>query len=153
MESYYTMSISSYKTNHSVLKRIENTDIEVLSFFKGLKLQSKEEIVKINDNILIIKVSNKQKLNLLCNKRYYLIVDKERYVIENTTYLNAKGYLIFDNISQEAWTEWQKKQTMYINEKKLNLMKEEDRTLIQKAMVGYLFENKDIEIEGYTEEK
>jgi Fe-S cluster biosynthesis and repair protein YggX len=63
------------------------------------------------------------------------------------------GKRIFDNISQEAWTEWQKKQTMYINEKKLNLMKVEDRKLIEEAMVGYLFENKDIEIEGYTKEK
>ncbi|WP_413700373.1 oxidative damage protection protein [Psychromonas sp. KJ10-10] len=63
------------------------------------------------------------------------------------------GKRIFDNISQEAWAEWQKKQTMYINEKKLNLMKAEDRKLIEEAMVGYLFENKDIEIEGYTKEK
>lgn len=63
------------------------------------------------------------------------------------------GKRIFDNISQEAWAEWQKKQTMYINEKKLNLMKAEDRKLIEDAMVGYLFENKDIEIEGYTKEK
>jgi Fe-S cluster biosynthesis and repair protein YggX len=63
------------------------------------------------------------------------------------------GKRIFDNISQEAWTEWQKKQTMYINEKKLNLMKVEDRKIIEEAMVGYLFENKDIEIEGYTKEK
>lgn len=99
------MSISSYTTNHSVLKRIKDTDIEVLSFFKGLKLQSKEEIVKINNNVLIIKVSNKQKLNLLCDKRYYLIVDNERYVVENTIYLNAKGYLIFDNISQTPYKE------------------------------------------------
>jgi Fe-S cluster biosynthesis and repair protein YggX len=63
------------------------------------------------------------------------------------------GKRIFDNISQEAWAEWQKKQTMYINEKKLNLMKAEDRKLIEDAMVGYLFENKDVEIEGYTAEK
>lgn len=63
------------------------------------------------------------------------------------------GKRIFDNISQEAWTEWQQKQTMFINEKKLNLMKAEDRKIIEKAMVGYLFENKDIEIEGYSKEK
>tara|TARA_R110001583_G_scaffold26757_3_gene96289 strand:- start:339 stop:608 length:270 start_codon:yes stop_codon:yes gene_type:complete len=63
------------------------------------------------------------------------------------------GKRIFDNISQEAWAEWQKKQTMYINEKKLNLMKAEDRKLIEDAMVGYLFENKEVEIEGYTAEK
>ena len=29
------------------------------------------------------------------------------------------GKRIFDNISQEAWSEWQQKQTMFINEKKL----------------------------------
>jgi Fe-S cluster biosynthesis and repair protein YggX len=63
------------------------------------------------------------------------------------------GKRIFDNISQEAWTEWQQKQTMFINENKLNLMKAEDRQRIEEAMIGYLFENKDIKIEGYTAEK
>jgi len=63
------------------------------------------------------------------------------------------GKRVFDNISQEAWTEWQQKQTMFINEKKLNLMKAEDRKQIEDAMVGYLFENKGLEIEGYTQKK
>ncbi len=63
------------------------------------------------------------------------------------------GKRIFDNISQEAWTEWQRKQTMLINEKKLNLMKAEDRKIVEDAMVAYLFEHKEIEIEGYTPEK
>ena len=60
------------------------------------------------------------------------------------------GKRIFDNISQEAWAKWQHKQTMLINEKKLNLMKAEDRALIQEAMIGYLFEDKNVEIEGFT---
>jgi len=63
------------------------------------------------------------------------------------------GKRVFDNISQEAWTEWQQKQTMLINEKKLNLMKAEDRKIIEQAMIGYLFENKDVDIEGYTPKK
>ena len=63
------------------------------------------------------------------------------------------GKRIFDNISQEAWTIWQKKQTMLINEKKLNLMKLEDRQLIEETMVAFLFENKDVDIEGYTPEE
>jgi Fe-S cluster biosynthesis and repair protein YggX len=65
----------------------------------------------------------------------------------------ALGKRIFDNISQEAWVEWQRKQTMLINEKKLNLMKAEDRKIVEDAMVGYLFENKEVEIEGYTPKK
>ena len=40
------------------------------------------------------------------------------------------GKRIFDNISQEAWAEWQQKQTMYINEKKLNLMKAEEQPIL-----------------------
>ncbi|MFT6984504.1 MAG: Fe-S cluster biosynthesis and repair protein YggX [Psychromonas sp.] len=63
------------------------------------------------------------------------------------------GKRIFDNISQEAWNEWQQKQTMLINEKKLNLMQVEDRKFIEQTMIAYLFENKDIDIEGYTPKK
>jgi len=65
----------------------------------------------------------------------------------------ALGKRIFDNISQEAWNIWQKKQTMLINEKKLNMMQLEDRQLIETTMVDFLFENKDIDIEGYVPEK
>jgi len=63
------------------------------------------------------------------------------------------GKRIFDNISQEAWNEWQKKQTMLINEKKLKMLNPEDRALIQEAMIGYLFDNKEVDIEGYTPEE
>lgn len=63
------------------------------------------------------------------------------------------GKRIFDNISQEAWTQWQKKQTMLINEKKMNMMNPDDRAFLEQAMVAYLFEGKEPEIEGYTPEK
>jgi len=63
------------------------------------------------------------------------------------------GQRIYDNISQEAWVKWQKKQTMFINEHKLNLLDKNDRQKIEKAMIGYLFEHKDIKIKGYTEKK
>ena len=63
------------------------------------------------------------------------------------------GKRIFDNISQEVWTEWQKKQTMLINEKKLKMINPEDRAIIQETMIGYLFDNKEVDIEGYTPEE
>jgi Fe-S cluster biosynthesis and repair protein YggX len=62
------------------------------------------------------------------------------------------GKRIFDNISQEAWNIWQKKQTMLINEKKLNLMEPDDRKFIEETMLAFLFEHKDIDIEGYVPE-
>jgi Fe-S cluster biosynthesis and repair protein YggX len=60
------------------------------------------------------------------------------------------GKRIFDNISQEAWRSWQTKQVMLINEKKLNLMNSDDRKLLEVAMENYLFEDGDVNIEGYT---
>ncbi len=63
------------------------------------------------------------------------------------------GKRIFDNISKEAWGHWQKKQTMLINEKKMNMTNADDRAFLESAMVAYLFEGKEPEIEGYTPEK
>lgn len=63
------------------------------------------------------------------------------------------GKRIFDNISKEAWGLWQKKQTMLINEKKMNMMNPDDRKFLEVAMVEYLFEGKEPEIEGYVPEK
>jgi len=60
------------------------------------------------------------------------------------------GKRIFDNISKEAWAEWQSKQTMLINEKKLNMMNPEHRQLLETEMVNYLFEGQDVVIDGYT---
>ena len=65
-------------------------------------------------------------------------------------YPGELGKRIFDNISKQAWSEWQKKQTMLINEKKLNMMDGEHRQFLEQQMVDFLFEGKDVHIEGYT---
>jgi len=59
------------------------------------------------------------------------------------------GKRIFDEISKEAWGEWMKKQTMLINEKKLNMMNLDDRKLLEQEMIKFLFEGHDVHIEGY----
>ncbi|MBA6289166.1 oxidative damage protection protein [Colwellia sp. MB3u-4] len=68
-------------------------------------------------------------------------------------YPGEVGKRIFDNICKEAWGHWQKKQTMLINEKKMNMMNPDDRAFLESAMVAYLFEGKEPEIEGFTPEK
>lgn len=75
---------------------------------------------------------------------------KEAPAMQFQLYPGELGKRIFDNISQEAWGQWQQKQTMLINEKRLNLMDPETRAYLEKEMVAFLFEGKDIEIEGYT---
>ena len=60
------------------------------------------------------------------------------------------GKRIFEHIRQEAWSECQMNQTMLINEKKLNMMNSDHRALLQAEMVKYLFEDGDVQIEGYV---
>ena len=65
-------------------------------------------------------------------------------------YPGELGKRIFDNISKQAWGEWLKKQTMLVNEKKLNMMNAEHRQLLETEMVNFLFEGKEVQIDGYT---
>ena len=43
------------------------------------------------------------------------------------------GKRIYNEISKEAWAQWQHKQTMLINEKKLNMMNAEHRKLLEQG--------------------
>ncbi|GAA5217488.1 oxidative damage protection protein [Corallincola platygyrae] len=65
-------------------------------------------------------------------------------------YPGELGKRIFDNISKEAWGQWQAKQTMLINEHKLNMMNAEHRQMLEQNMVKFLFEGEDVDVEGYT---
>lgn len=65
-------------------------------------------------------------------------------------YPGELGKRIFNEISKEAWSMWMAKQTMLINEKKLNMMDPEHRKLLEHEMVNFLFEGKEVHIEGYT---
>ncbi len=65
-------------------------------------------------------------------------------------YPGEVGTRIFNGISKQAWAEWQKKQVMLINEHKLSMLNADDRQLLEDAMVGFLFEGKDVTVEGYV---
>ena len=65
-------------------------------------------------------------------------------------YPGELGKRIFDSVSKKAWGEWIKKQTMLVNEKKLNMMNAEHRKLLEQETVNFLFEGKDVHIEGYV---
>lgn len=68
-------------------------------------------------------------------------------------YPGELGKRIFNEISKEAWSQWMTKQTMLINEKKLNTMNPEDRKILEQEMIKCLFERREIHIDGYTPEK
>jgi Fe-S cluster biosynthesis and repair protein YggX len=77
-------------------------------------------------------------------------LNKEADGLDFQLYPGELGKRIFDTISKQAWSEWQHKQTMLINEKKLNMMNPEHRLLLEQEMTNFLFEGKEVHIEGYT---
>ena len=54
-----------------------------------------------------------------------------------------------EGLDFQAWSEWIKKQTMLVNEKKLSMMNPEHRKLLETEMVNFLFEGKEVVIDGY----
>lgn len=77
---------------------------------------------------------------------------KQKVRIFSCTPANWENASITRSISKEAWAQWQHKQTMLINEKKLNMMNAEHRKLLEQEMVNFLFEGKEVHIEGFTPE-
>lgn len=65
-------------------------------------------------------------------------------------YPSELGKRIYHTISKEAWSQWQTKQTMLINEKKLSMMRVDDRKVLEQEMIHFLFEGQDVHIQGYT---
>nr|BFE92235.1 hypothetical protein GCM10020185_27710 [Pseudomonas brassicacearum subsp. brassicacearum] len=60
--------------------------------------------------------------------------------LERAPFPGAKGQDIYDHVSAKAWADWQKHQTLLINEKKrLNMMNAEDRKYLQGEMDKYFF--------------
>lgn len=65
-------------------------------------------------------------------------------------YPGPKGQEIYENVSQQAWQEWQAQQTMLINEKQLNLMDPDTRKYLQQEMDKFLANEKYDRAEGYV---
>ncbi|MCR3754697.1 MAG: putative Fe(2(+))-trafficking protein [Candidatus Westeberhardia cardiocondylae] len=57
-------------------------------------------------------------------------------------YPGRLGVRIYENISKKAWDLWKIKQTVLINEYKLNMLHTRDREILEKEMIKFLFRNK-----------
>jgi len=60
------------------------------------------------------------------------------------------GQRIFENVSQEAWREWMKLQTMLINEKQLSLINPEHKNYLATQMERYFFGGEVDQPEGFV---
>jgi Fe-S cluster biosynthesis and repair protein YggX len=63
-----------------------------------------------------------------------------------------KGQWIYENISQEAWSEWQAHQTRLINEKRLNLLEADTRKYLTEQMDKYFAGEAIDAADGYVPE-
>jgi Fe-S cluster biosynthesis and repair protein YggX len=70
--------------------------------------------------------------------------------LERAPYPGAKGEDIFNNVSRQAWDEWQKHQTMLINERRLSMMNAEDRKFLQLEMDKFFSGEDYAKAEGYV---
>jgi Fe-S cluster biosynthesis and repair protein YggX len=62
----------------------------------------------------------------------------------------SQGQDIFDNVSKQAWGEWQARQVRLINEKQLSMLNPEDRKYLTDQMKRF-FANEDAdEADGYV---
>jgi len=64
---------------------------------------------------------------------------KEAEGLDFPPYPGDLGKRIFENISKEAWKQWVNRQTMLINEYKLNSLEPEARKFIEQEMQNFLF--------------
>ena len=65
-------------------------------------------------------------------------------------YPGELGKRIWENVSKQAWADWQKHQTMLINEKRLNMMNAEDRKFLQAEMDKFFAGEEYAQAEGYV---
>jgi len=65
----------------------------------------------------------------------------EAEALARAPYPGALGQRILANISQAAWGKWKERQTMLINEYRLNLTEDSARKFLEEQMEAFLFGN------------
>lgn len=65
-------------------------------------------------------------------------------------YPGPKGQEIYDQVSKQAWNEWQAHQIRLINEKGLSMINPDDRQYLQQEMEKFLNNEEFEQAEGYV---
>lgn len=75
---------------------------------------------------------------------------KEMEGLDAPPYPGPKGQDIFENVSKQAWQDWQSHQTMLINEKRLSLADPAARKYLQGEMDKFFSGEEFDRAEGYV---
>lgn len=71
--------------------------------------------------------------------------------LDRPPYPGELGKKIYESISQEAWQQWLARQTMFINEYRLNLLDAKSREFLAKEMEKFLFSDENNLPPGFTQ--
>ena len=74
---------------------------------------------------------------------------KDAEGLEKPPFPGTEGQRIFENVSKEAWQEWQRVQTMLINEHRLTPFEPDAKKFLATEREKYLFGGSDSLPEGY----
>lgn len=75
---------------------------------------------------------------------------REAQGLEYPPYPGDLGVKIWQSISKDAWEQWVDIQTRLVNENRLNLADARARKYLAEQMQQFLFEDRDIEAQGYV---
>jgi len=68
-----------------------------------------------------------------------ILLKREAAGLERLTYPGDLGQRIFDNVSQEGWSNWVKQQTILMNEYRLSPINPKDRKFLEEEMDKFFF--------------
>lgn len=68
-----------------------------------------------------------------------VLLKKEAEGLARMTYPGDLGKRVFENVSQEAWTQWVSHQTILMNEYRLSPINPKDRKFLEEEMEKFFF--------------
>ena len=84
---------------------------------------------------------------------YCARLQREAEGLDAPPYPGALGERIFENVSKQAWEEWQAHQTRVINEYRLSLADKKARDFLTQEMEKFFFGGGDLAETGYVPPK
>ena len=81
---------------------------------------------------------------------YCVRLQREAEGLDAPPYPGALGRRIFENVSRQAWEEWQAHQTRVINEYRLSLADKKARAFLSQEMEKFFFGGGDLAETGYV---
>jgi Fe-S cluster biosynthesis and repair protein YggX len=79
-----------------------------------------------------------------------VLLKQELPGLERPIYPGPLGQRIFDQVSQQAWQQWLRHQTMLINEYRLSVIDPKSRKFLEAEMENFFFGQGAVKPEGFT---